>query len=331
MDILLTGSIAYDYLMRFPGRFSDHFITEDLHQISLSFLVDEMTKHWGGVAANIAYTLALLGAKPKLMGTAGRDFPDYRAHLEAVGVDTSTVRQIDAVFTASFFANTDLDNNQIASFYSGAMAHAAEYSLADAYPGTPDLVVISPNAPSAMSKLAQECRDRGIRFIYDPSQQVPRLTGDELKRDMEGAHVMVVNAYEAGIISKKTGYSIDDLRRIIDVLVITQGKKGSYIYMNGDRLEVPVFPEAVMREPTGVGDAYRAGLIRGISMGWDWELSALVGSLAATYVLEQVGTQNHRFTLRDFVDRFRTAFDDQGVLNTLLVDHVPHSDSKSEA
>ena len=149
MDILVTGSIAYDYLMRFPGHFADHFIGEQLHQVSLSFLVDEMTKHWGGVAANIAYNMALLGIRPKLVGTVGRDFPDYRDWLEGAGVDTSTVRQIDEVFTSSFFVNTDLDNNQIASFYGGAMSYAKNYAVADVYEGIPDLVIISPNDPVA--------------------------------------------------------------------------------------------------------------------------------------------------------------------------------------
>lgn len=318
MDIILTGSIAYDYLMRFPGRFAEHFIADDLHQISLSFLVDEMTRHWGGVAANISYTLALLGGKPKLMGTVGKDFGEYRQWLENVGVETHTVRVIEQVFTASFFANTDLDNNQIASFYAGAMAHAKDYSLADAYQKKPDLVVVSPNDPTAMSNLTQECRDRGIKFIYDPSQQVPRLSGEELRQNMEGAHMMVVNAYEAGIICKKTGYTIDDLRKIIDVLIITQGKKGSHIYTNGDFIEVPTFPEATMKEPTGVGDAFRAGLIRGMMSNLDWELCGLMGSLSATYVLEQIGTQNHTFTVSEFIERFRTKFDDNGKLDVLL-------------
>lgn len=317
MNIILTGSIAYDYLMRFPGRFSEHFIVEDLHRVSLSFLVEDMTKHWGGVAANIAYSLALLGARPKLMGTVGRDFGDYRAWLEKAGVDCSTVRQYDDVFTASFFANTDLDNNQIASFYAGAMSNAREYSIGDAFNGQPDLVVISPNDPQAMSNLAQECRDKNLKFIYDPSQQVPRLSGEELKRDMQGAHAMVVNAYEAGIICNKTGYTLDDLRHIVDVLIVTNGKQGSTIYNGHSTIEVPVFPEAYMKEPTGVGDAFRAGLIRGIMLGFDWYLCGLMGSLCATYVLEQVGTQNHFFTVPEFIERFRTAFDDKGALDRL--------------
>jgi adenosine kinase len=318
MDIIVTGSIAYDYLMRFPGRFTEHLITEHLHQISLSFLVEDMTKHWGGVAANIAYTMALLGMQPKLFGTVGRDFGDYRRWLESAGVNTSTVRQIDEVFTASFFVNTDLDNNQIASFYSGAMACARHYSLADVYDGTPDLVVISPNDPIAMVNLAEECRSRGIRFLYDPSQQVPRLNGDELRKGMEGAYAMVVNAYEAEMICAKTGLSIDELSRLFEILVITRGKHGSHIYNEDEIIHVPVISPQAIKDPTGVGDAYRAGLICGLAHGWPLRLCGQLGALCATFVLEQVGTQSHRFTVSDFVQRFRQHFDDEGLLDALL-------------
>ncbi|MCU0474954.1 MAG: PfkB family carbohydrate kinase [Anaerolineae bacterium] len=238
MSVILTGSIAYDYLMRFPGRFVEHIITEDLHQVSLSFLVDEMTRHWGGVAANISFTLAMLGAKPKLFGTVGRDFGEYRRWLESRGVDCSLVQQIDQVFTASFFANTDLDNNQIASFYAGAMAYASQYRLTDVHPDKPDWVVVSPNDPKAMSNLCAEARASGARLIYDPSQQVPRLSGEELSQDIDGAYAMVVNAYEASIISKKTGLSLEDLRAKLPVLVITKGKHGATIY-HGDTHEGP--------------------------------------------------------------------------------------------
>lgn len=323
MSIVITGSIAYDYLMRFPGRFSEHLLADQLHQVSVSFLVDDMTKHWGGVAANIAYTMALLELQPKLMGTVGRDFADYRQWLESVGVDTSTVRQIDSVFTASFFANTDLDNNQIASFYTGAMSFARDYTLADALPTKPDMVLISPNDPQAMINLAAECRARDIRFVYDPSQQVPRLTGEELLQGMSGAYMMVVNAYEAEIIARKTGLSIDDLRRQIDILVITRGAQGSTIYQGDDVVDVPVYPVTNIQDPTGSGDAYRAGLIRGIVGGWPLKLSGQVGSLCAAYVLEHTGTQNHRFTPADFVARFRTAFDDEGILDSLLTQNEP--------
>ena len=318
MDILVSGSIAYDYLMRFPGHFTEHLIKEQLHQVSVSFLVDDMTKHWGGVAANIAYTMAMLGLEPKLFGTAGRDFGDYREHLEKAGVDCSTVRQHDDVFTASFFANTDLDNNQIASFYTGAMAYSKDYTLADVYEGKPDLVVISPNDPAAMLQLADECRERGIRFFADPSQQVPRLSGEELERAIDGAYLLVVNAYEAEIIGKKTGLSPKELREKVDILIITQGKNGADIYENGDITHVGIFDTDDIKDPTGVGDAFRAGLLRGIASGWPLALAAEVGSLCAAYTLEQVGTQNHAYTIEDFVARFRTQYDDKGALDELL-------------
>lgn len=318
MNIIVTGSVAYDYLMRFPGRFVDHLIREQLHQVSLSFLVEDMTKHWGGVAANISYTMGLLGLRPKLFGTVGRDFGDYRIWLENVGVDTSTVRQIDHVFTASFFVNTDLDNNQIASFYSGAMAFAKDYAIADVYDGIPDLVVVSPNDPVAMMNYTEECRERGIRFVYDPSQQVPRLNGDELRQSMQGAYAMVVNGYEVEMISSKTGLSLDDLLNEISILVVTHGKDGSTIYHDGTVTEIPVVKPRTIQDPTGGGDAYRAGLLCGLINGWSLELAGQVGALCATYVLEQVGTQSHRFTLPEFVARFRENFDDAGQLDVLL-------------
>lgn len=318
MNVILTGSIAYDYLMRFPGRFKEYISADQLHHISVSFLVEDMTKHWGGNAANIAYSMALLGMRPRLMGTVGRDFPDYRRWLESNGVDCSTVRQHDEVFTASFFANTDLDNNQIASFYAGAMSLARNYTLADVYDGIPDMVVISPNDPQAMSQLARECRERGIKFVYDPSQQVPRLTGEELRADMQGAHVLVCNAYEAQVIGKKTGMSLDDIRQTVEILVITNGKHGSTMYHGDEIIEAPVFPEVEINDPTGVGDAFRAGLLRGILGGWSMRTCMLSGALCATYALEQVGTQSHHFTPEAFVERFRTSFDDAGALDDLI-------------
>jgi adenosine kinase len=342
MDIIVTGSIAYDYLMRFPGHFSKHFMKDDLHQISVSFLVEDMTRHWGGVAANISYTLGLLGMKPKLMGTVGKDFSDYRAWLERAGVDTSTVRQHDDVFCSSFFVNTDLDNNQIASFYSGAMAFSRNYRLSDVYDGTPDLVVVSPNDPQAMSLITQECRDRGLRFLYDPSQQIPRLDGETLRRDMQGAFAMTVNAFEASMLCEKTGMTIDDLRREIEFLVITQGARGSHIYIKGEAteipamrhtgmsgdstdiyehgqlIEIPIVPVEPILDPTGVGDAFRAGLICGLANALPTPLTGQMGALCAAYVLEQVGPQSHHFTTAEFITRFRQHFDDQGRLNTLL-------------
>lgn len=317
-DIIVTGSIAYDYLMRFPGKFGDHLLSDQLHQISVSFLVEDMTKHWGGVAANIAYSMALLGLRPKLMGAVGRDFPDYRQWLESAGVDTSTVKQIDDVFTASFFCNTDDENNQIASFYSGAMVYARDFKLTDIHKGKPDLVLISPNDPLAMQNLAQECRDREIPFVYDPSQQIARMTGEDLLRDMEGAHALIVNAYEAEMISQKTNQTINDLREQIDILVITEGRHGSRIYQRDEFIQVEAFPLNEVKDPTGGGDSYRSGFVYGLLKGWPLRLCGEVGSLCAAYTLEQVGTQNHCYSIPEFVERFRTHFDDEGHLDAML-------------
>jgi adenosine kinase len=277
-----------------------------------------MTKHWGGNAANIAYNAALLGLTPNLMGTVGRDFADYRTWLESIGINIDAVRQIDEVFTASFFANTDLDNNQISSFYSGAMAYAKEFSIADVYAGDPDLVVISPNDTKAMSNLVHECRERSIPFVYDPSQQIARLSGEDLADGMHGAYALVVNAYEAEIIQQKTDLSIAKLQQEVEILVITQGENGLDIYHQGDKTSLPAFPVANVIDPTGAGDAFRGGLLRGLASGWPLHIAGLTGALCAAYNLEQVGTQNHSFTIAEFAERFRSHADDQGLLDTLL-------------
>lgn len=318
MDIVVTGSIAYDYLMRFPGSFKQHILTEALNQVSLSFLVEEMTKHRGGTAGNIAYTIARFGLRPRLMGTAGQDFGEYRAWLEDAGVDCTPVRIIHEVFTASFFCNTDIENNQISSFYSGAMSYAKDYSLAEMPDGMGDFIIISPNDPQAMSNLAEECRQHNLRFVYDPSQQVARLDGETLQRDMQGAYVMIVNEYETHLISTKTGMSLDEIRKAVNILVVTHGADGSRIYTDGEIIEVPAFPTHVIKDPTGAGDAYRAGFVTGMVKNLPLKLCGEIGALCATYVLEQIGTQNHQYTPAEFVTRFRSEFDDQGKLDTLL-------------
>jgi adenosine kinase len=257
------------------------------------------------------------------MGTAGRDFPDYRRWLDDAGVDTSTVKQIDDVFTASFFCNTDVENNQISSFYSGAMELANQYTLADALNGTPpDLVIISPNDPGAMTNLSNECRDKGYRFVYDPSQQVARLNGDMLKNDMQGAYLMIVNQYEAQIICEKTGMTMDELRHTIDLLVITHGGDGSEIFTNGDVIKVPAFAPKEIKDPTGAGDAYRAGFFTGLALDFPLALAGAMGALCATYTLEHIGPQGHQYDLAEYVSRFRESQDDNGMLDRLIKQSV---------
>jgi adenosine kinase len=288
-----------------------------LESISLSFLVDGMTKQRGGIAPNIAYSMALLGGKPRVMATVGEDFADYRAWLEAMGVDTLLMEVIPGEFTASFFATTDRLSAQIASFYPGAMAYSARQSL-KGLAQKPDLVVVSPSSPEAMMKFPAECRALGIPYLYDPSQQVLRLEGHELARDMEGAQFLFCNDYEFGLISKKTGWSLDQTLDHVKVLVITRGKDGADLYMGGDSVHIPTVPENEIADPTGVGDAFRGGFLAGYSRGYDWKLCGEIGSLAAVYCLEQRGPQSHSYSRKEFVERFRRHFEDGGKLDELL-------------
>ncbi|MFZ5822108.1 MAG: carbohydrate kinase family protein [Chloroflexota bacterium] len=323
MDILLTGSVAYDYLMTFPGLFKEQILPERLESISLSFLVESMSRQRGGVAPNIAYSMALLGERPRVMATVGEDFEEYRAWLESKGVDTSLMKVIPGLFTASFFATTDQASAQIASFYPGAMGHAGTQSIRE-LPSKPDLVLVSPNEPGAMTKFAAECRELGVPYLYDPSQQVLRLEGSELARDMEGAYLLFCNDYEYGLISKKTGWDLAQMLKHVKVLVVTRGKDGATLYTNGEQRHIPTVPEREIVDPTGVGDAFRGGFLAGYARGFDWQLCGQVGSLAAVYCLEQRGPQSHHYTPAEFVARFREHFDDEGKLGQLLESREEH-------
>ena len=319
MRIVVGGSIAFDYLMRFPGRFREHLIDNALDRVSLSFLVEDLRRERGGSGANIAFNLALLGERPLLMSTAGLDFPEYKIWLDQHGVDTSAVRIIPAVYTASFFCNTDTDNNQIGSFYTGAMAFTKGYKLADAVDQLPDLVINAPSDPKAMLELADECRTLGVKHMFDPSQQVIWLDGADLHYGISRADILIVNEYEWEMVASKTGLQRDQFLGEGKTLIVTHGSKGSHIYAGGEHYVIPIFPADVLADPTGVGDAYRAGLLKGMACGFGWELCGRIGALAAAYVLERHGTQNHAYTLREFVARFRTVFDDDGALDPWLV------------
>ena len=319
MTIVVTGSIAYDYLMTFPGRFAEHILPDQIHRLSVSFLVDEMRKQRGGCAANIAYNLALLGERPKLMGTAGQDFEAYRIWLESHGVDTSLVRTETDLFTASFFVSTDQDGNQIANFYTGAMARARELSLYELDHDGVDLVVISPNDPEAMVKYAAECQALGIPYVYDPSQQIVRLSGEELTMGLEGSSLLIVNEYEFEMLREKTGLTARQIRTApSDACIVTEGAQGSRIWSQGEVYSIPPAVPRCVDDPTGVGDAYRAGLIKGLALELSWSLSGRLGSIAATYALEQPGPQSHSYTLEEFISRFESHFGDDGPASRTL-------------
>jgi adenosine kinase len=306
MKIIVTGSIAYDYLMSFPGKFVEHFLPEHLQKVSLSFLVDSMDKRRGGCAPNIAYTLALLGQRPFLMGTAGQDFGEYDEWLRAAGVDTSLVKIVPDKFTASFFCSTDTANSQIASFYTGAMAHAAELSFR-----TVDgigLVIISPNDPAAMTQYAEECRTLRAPFIFDPGQQCARMSGDELRDGIVGARVLICNDYEFELIRQKTGMSEDEVQKKAELLVITRGEEGCSLYEQGNRTDIPAVPPSRIVDPTGVGDAFRGGFMTGIADGAPYRVCAQLGTVAATYALEHLGGQSHSYTRNEFDARYAEHF-----------------------
>jgi adenosine kinase len=317
MQIVITGSIAFDYLMSFPGRFSEHLLSDQLDSVSVSFLVDEMRVQRGGIAPNIAYTNALLGGQPRIMAAAGADFEDYREWLEDRGVDTEGIVAFEDVFCASFFVTTDQDQNQIASFYTGAMAKASELTFAK-HGRNADLAIISPNDPSAMCAYVRECKQLRIPYIYDPSQQIIRLSGRDLQDGIEGCKLLSVNEYELSMIKEKTG--LDD-KTIIDRaggLLLTLGKLGSLIEVQGRRFEIPAIKPREIVEPTGAGDAYRGGLLRGIQLGLPWEIAGRMGALASAYVLEHERPQGHSFSTSEFVTRYRENFDDAGALDVLL-------------
>lgn len=318
MYIVLTGSVAFDYLMTFPGYFKDHILPDKLDTLSLSFLVDTFRKRRGGIAPNIAYTLALLGEHAHIMATVGEDFEEYRNWLESNGVDTSMMKVIPDSVTACFFCNTDRSNNQIASFYPGAMGSSTELSFKEWEGIRPDLVVVSPSDPEAMKQHVVECRELGIPYLYDPSQQIVRLTGGELRAGIEGALALFVNDYEFSLAQKMTGMTAQDMLKYLQFMVVTRGRYGSTVYSRQKEYSIPVVPPEHTADPTGVGDAYRGGFLTGYSHALDLEICGQMGTLAATYCLEHEGTQGHSYTKAEFIARFRQHFDDHGQLDRLL-------------
>jgi len=318
MNIVLTGSVAFDYLMSFPGHFKDHILIEKLESISLSFLVDSMVRLRGGTAPNIAYTLALLGQKPRLFATVGEDFEEYRLWLDSKGVDTSFARVVPGVYTASFFANTDRSNSQIASFYTGAMAYASQLSLRELGDDRPNLVMISPNDPEAMKHYVDECLELGYAYIYDPSQQIVRLEAVDIKKGIEGALALFVNDYEFALIQKMTGFSSEQILKCVQFMVITRGESGATVYSHDGEYHIPVVAPIKIADPTGVGDAFRGGFITAYGLGMDWKTCGRVGVLAATYCLENKGPQGHTYSIPEFIARYRMNFEDEGCLDLLL-------------
>jgi adenosine kinase len=309
MKLIVTGSVAFDYLMSFPGKFTEHFLPEHMHRVSLSFLVDSMDKRRGGCAPNIAYTLALLGERPFLMATAGQDISDYKAWMDAVGIDTSLMKTVDGKFCASFFCSTDQENNQIASFYTGAMANAAELSFRTMTELKHDgLVIISPNDPAAMVQYAEECTAMGVKYIWDPGQQCARMEGDQLASGIRGAFMVICNDYEFELIRQKSGMSEADILQHAELLVITRGEHGCTIHELAAMTNVPAVKPHRIADPTGVGDAFRGGFMKGLATGASYPVCAQLGAVAATYALEHLGGTAHTYTWPEFTERYQAHF-----------------------
>lgn len=297
MTVVVAGSIATDHLMHYPGKFTDSLLPDQLHRVSLSFLVDDLVVRRGGCAANISFGMGQLGTTPVLLGAVGADFADYSSWLQRHGVNCDFVKICSDVQTARFVCTTDDDMNQIATFYAGAMARAREIEILPVMNAVSDvdLVVISADDPEGMVRHAEECRQRGYRFAADPSQQLARMDGPQVAILISGAALLFTNDYELGMLKSKTGWSDDDIMRNVEVRVTTLGKHGvEIVERDGNRITVDVVPEIVKIDPTGVGDGFRAGFLAGRARGLSLERSAQLGSLIATLVLETVGTQEWR-------------------------------------
>ena len=324
MKIAVTGSIATDHLMHFPGRFADQLIADQLHKVSLSFLVDDLVVRRGGVASNIAFGMGKLGLHPILVGAVGADFADYRSWLERHGVDCGSVHVSAVAHTARFVCTTDDDLNQIASFYAGAMAEARNIELAPVAEraGGLDLVLISANDPAAMIRHSQECRTRGYTFAADPSQQLARMNGSDVMGLIEGARYLLTNEYERSMLEGKSGLSGDQVLEHVGVRVTTLGKDGVEITgRDFGRIHVPVARDVIPDDPTGVGDGFRAGFFAGISWGLGLERAAQVGSLVAALVLETVGPQEYEIRAEDFAKRIADSYGDEAAAE--IKPHLP--------
>jgi adenosine kinase len=305
--------------MHFPGKFSEQLLADQLHQVSLSFLVDDLVVRRGGVAANIAFGMGQLGGSPVLMGAVGADFEEYRAWLERNGVVCEFVHVSEVHHTARFVCTTDEEMCQIASFYAGAMSEARNIELAPAWEASQaDLVVISADDPAAMVRHSVECRDRGYRFAADPSQQIARMTGDDLRSLIDGADLLFTNHYEKSLLESKTGLSEADVLGMVGVRVTTLGSKGVEIVGRDlEYVHVPVAKERAKADPTGVGDGFRAGFLTAREWGLSWGRAAQVGSLLATLVLETVGTQEYVVKPNDFADRLAESYGDECAADVL--------------
>lgn len=313
MYTLICGSLAYDTIMVFQDHFKHHILPEKIHILNVAFLVPEMRREFGGTAGNIAYNLNLLGGKPKIMATVGDDFVSYANWLQENGLDMTHVRRIPGSYTAQAFITTDLADNQITAFHPGAMNFSHQNSVAEARQVS--LGIIAPDGRDGMFQHAREFHEAGIPFLFDPGQGMPMFSGEELLHFIDMADYMALNDYEAQLIQGKTGQTLEALAQKVKALIVTLGAKGSTLYIKGQPIHIPCVEAEAVVDPTGCGDAYRAGLLYGIAHGWDWTLSGQLASLMGAIKIASRGGQNHKPTRAEIEERFLRAFGTRITLN----------------
>jgi adenosine kinase len=306
MKILVTGSIAYDTIMVFPDRFRNHLIADQLHILNVCFLTPEMRREYGGTAGNIAYNLKLLGESPLVMATVGEDIDPYLSRLSALGLSTEHLKRIAGQFTAQGFITTDLDNNQITNFHPGAMNYSHENRITPSLGA--ELAIIGPDGKLGMLQHAQECAQHGIAFLFDPGQGLPMFSGEELREFLRLADYVAVNDYEGKLLQEKTGRGLQDIAREVKALVCTRGAEGSTLLAEGQRHDIACVEADSVVDPTGCGDAYRAGLLYGIAHGWDWPTTGKLGSVMGAIKIAHRGGQNHSPARGEIETRFKRAF-----------------------
>ncbi len=306
MRTLICGSLAFDSIMVFQDYFKHHILPDKIHMLNVSFLVPEMRREFGGCAGNIAYNLKLLGGDPVIMATVGEDFGAYAERLDTLGISREGIRNMAGSFTAQAFITTDLADNQITAFHPGAMFFSHENDASKAR--DIELGIVSPDGRDGMLSHCRQFHDAGIPFVFDPGQGMPLFSGTELLEMVELADYVTLNDYEAELLQTRTGLSLDALAAKVKCLVVTRGEAGSRLYVDGRLMEIPVVPAAAVIDPTGCGDAFRAGLLYGIAHGWDWETTGQLASVMGAIKIEHRGGQNHTPTREHVAERLRTAF-----------------------
>jgi adenosine kinase len=306
MTALICGSMAYDTVMMFEGRFRDHILPDRLHVLNVAFLTPSMRRNFGGCAGNIAYNLKLLGGDGLIMATVGHDFAPYGEWLARWQIARTHVRVVPDEFTAQAYITTDLDNNQITAFHPGAMNHSHLNRVSDS--SGVKLGIVAPDGRAGMLEHTEQFAAAGLPFVFDPGQGLPMFGGEELRAFIERAAWVAVNDYEASVLSERTGWSLEHIAAKVRALIVTRGAEGSWIFAGSERLEIPVVAAARVVDPTGCGDAYRAGLLYGLERGLDWATTGRIAALVASIKIEQHGTQQHHFSADEFQQRFRAVF-----------------------